>query len=158
MIFTCPAIYTKTDLSLKDKCKLLLSLLNRDNLSQKYWFLPLAPSMYTSEPQYLNYLEKDPLRLKEVTTSFLIETQFLSWRAQRSAKSMMLPFLLLQAGDDQIVDIERVDKWYRNVSSTDKAMHLFPTAFHSIDFDRSYFSEYTHLLSEWIFARKVASP
>ena len=153
LILICPAIYTKVDLTLITKLKIAWYLLESSNRLMQYWPLPLSPAMYTNEPEYLQFLEKDPLRLKEVTASFLIANLFLSWRAKRAAKHILLPVLIVQSGADQIVDIQRVEQWYREIASENKTMRIFPDAFHSIDFDKTWFKEYTHLLAEWLLAR-----
>ena len=113
--------------------------------------------MYTNDPQYLRFLERDPLRLKEVTASFLVATLFLTFSSRRTPKNLALPVLIVQSGADQIVDIERVEQWYRQITSDNKVMRIFPDAFHSIDFDQTWFKEYAHLLSEWLLARSIQS-
>lgn len=153
LILICPAIYTKVDLTLITKLKIAWYLLESSDRLMQYWPLPLSAAMYTNEPEYLQFLERDPLRLKEVTASFLIATLFLSWRARRACKSITLPVLIVQSGADQIVDTQRVEQWYRTIASENKTMRIFPDAFHSIDFDKAWFKEYTHLLSEWLLAR-----
>ncbi|PWT96789.1 MAG: hypothetical protein C5B53_08935 [Candidatus Melainabacteria bacterium] len=153
LVLICPALYTKVDISLLTKLRIAWQLLQASDRLLTYWPLPLSPAMYTNEPDYLQFLEKDPLRLKEVTASFLIATLFLSLRAKRAGKFISLPVLIVQSGADQIVDIERVGEWYAGMASENKTMRIFPDAFHSIDFDRTWFKEYTHLLSEWLLAR-----
>lgn len=155
LIFTCPAIYTKVDYPFMTRLKIAWSYLSDKDRSSRYWFLPLLASMYTNDPRYLSFLQMDPLRLQEVTTSFLVETMFLTWRAQRAAKSISLPVLLVQAGDDQIVDLDQIKTWYAEIASSDKTMRIFPGAYHSIDFDKDWFSEYTHLLLDWLSERSV---
>jgi acylglycerol lipase len=153
LILICPAIYTKIDLPLLTKLYIAWQLLQSSEYLLQYWPLPLSPAMYTNEPEYLRFLEKDPLRLKEVTASFLIATLFLSWRAKRAAKFLSLPVLIVQSGADQIVDVAQIEGWYSQIASENKTMRIFPDAYHSIDFDQTWFKEYAHLLAEWLLAR-----
>ena len=113
--------------------------------------------MLTDNPDYLDYLEKDPLRLTDVSTSFLVQTFLLSLKAQATAKNIKTPILILQAGADQIVDIKKLENWYEKIPITNKAMRVFPEASHSLDFDRNWFKEYTRMLCDWIAARVPVS-
>lgn len=155
LVLICPAIYTKVDLNFLTKLNIFWHLLQGSDRLLQYWPLPLRPSMYTNDPQYLQFLERDPLRLKEVTASFLVATLFLSFWSKRTPKNLRLPVLIVQSGADQIVDIQQVEQWYSQIASDDKSMRIFPDAFHSIDFDQTWFKEYAHLLSEWLLARST---
>jgi alpha-beta hydrolase superfamily lysophospholipase len=157
LILTCPAIYTKVDFDLASKIQIAAMRLIGGQKLLHYWTLPLTPSMYTNNSEYLKFIERDPLRLQEVTTSFLVETMLLSWRARRAAKKISMPVLIVQSAEDQIVDVKKIENWYGQMPSTNKTMRIFPEAYHSIDFDRAWFKEYTHLLSEWLLARSPVS-
>ncbi len=83
----------------------------------------------------------------------MVQTFFLTLHARQIAKNIKTPTLVLQAGTDEIVDIEKLENWYEKIAATDKAIHVFPEVAHSLDFDRTWFKEYTHMLSSWIAAR-----
>ncbi|HMX46107.1 MAG TPA: alpha/beta hydrolase, partial [Candidatus Obscuribacter sp.] len=69
------------------------------------------------------------------------------------ATGIEMPLLILQAGSDVIVDVEKVQGWFSKIKSGTKDMRIFPDAHHTLDFDVNWFKEYTHVLAEWILAR-----
>ncbi len=153
LILTAPAIYTHIDIPLAAKCKIAYNWLRGGDCSLKLWPLPITTSMLTNNPVYLEFLEKDPLRLKEATSSFFVQTFFLTLAARKAAKNINVPVLILQAGLDEIVDVEKLEGWYEKILAKDKGMHVFPEATHSLDFDSTWFMEYTRMLMNWIVSR-----
>ncbi len=153
LILTGPAIYTKADFPLITKLQIAFSWLLGSHALQKYWSIPLKTSMFTNDPDFINFIDNDPLHLTKATTSFFVQTFLLSRKAQQAAKFIKMPLLILQGEDDQIVDVTKLENWFEQVSSTDKALQVFPGAAHSLDFDRTWFKEYTHTLCNWILKR-----
>jgi acylglycerol lipase len=153
LVLTCPAIYTKVDFDLKTKAKIAYSWLLGSHSQLRTWTIPIRSSMFTDNNAYLEYIEKDPLRLKEATASFFVETLRMGKIAQQSASHIEMPLLILQSGNDQIVDVNSLGNWYGETKSIQKSMRIFPDAAHSIDFDATWFKDYTHLLTEWLLAR-----
>ena len=153
LVLTCPAIYSKLDFDLKKKLTIAYNHFRGDRRAMKKWEIPLTASMLTDNPVYMNYIEEDPLRLKEVTSTFFYESHKLTKLAQDACGRLSLPILILQAGADQIVDVPKVEKWLEKTKSQDKQMRIFPDASHSLDFDETWFKEYMHLVSGWLAAR-----
>lgn len=153
LVLICPALYTKVDFDLKAKLTIGYNRLMGDRRALKKWSIPVVPTMFTDNPAYLDYIEKDPLRLTEATASFFFETMRLSKLAEAAAPNIQVPLLVLQSGADQIVDVKKVEEWYDKAKSTDKTMRIFPDAYHNLDFDATWFRDYSHLLSQWILAR-----
>jgi acylglycerol lipase len=112
--------------------------------------------MFTANHEYLDYIEKDPLRLQAATSKFYFENFLLSLKAAMVARCIDLPVLLIQSGNDQIVDTKRVMRWFARVPDGRKTMREFPQALHSIDFESLLFRDYTALMVEWI--SKLAVP
>ncbi len=157
LVLTAPAIFTKVDFDRATKFKIGFAWIQGSYRLMQNWPIPLTPQMFTKNPPYLEFIEKDPLRLKEATTSFFVQSFFMGRQAERSAKFINLPVLLLQSGSDEIVDNPKVEQWYEQLKTTQKTMRIFPDADHSLDFDQTWFKEYTHLLSEWLLARTPVS-
>ncbi len=155
LIFTCPAIYARVDFPLLTKIQIALAWLLGQKL--RTWPIPLTTLMLTNNPDYLDYLQKDPLRLTSATATFFVQTFFLTLNARKAAKNIQIPTLILQSGFDEIIDIEKLENWYEEIATPEKSMHVFPEASHSLDFDSIWFKEYTHLLCNWINAKAGAS-
>ena len=153
LIFTSPAICTKVDLDFLTKCKVALAWIKGGPSREQTWPIPLKPTFFTNNPDYLRYVQDDPWRLKEASCGLFISTAIFSLLAKRTAQQITLPLLVMQSGADQIVDVARTQKWYNQVKSEDKSMHIFPGVFHSIDFDDNCFRQYTDILSRWLKSR-----
>lgn len=153
LVLTCPAIYSRLDFDMKKKLTIAFNHFMGDRRAMRKWEIPLTASMLTDNPVYMNYIEEDPLRLKEVTSTFFYESHKLTTLAQKAAPKLSLPILILQAGADQIVDVPKVEGWLEKTRSEDKSMRIFPDASHSLDFDETWFKEYMHLVSGWLLAR-----
>lgn len=157
LVLTCPAIYTKVDFDTKTKLQIALDCLRGDRLAMRTTAIPLNPGMFTDNEAYLDYLMRDPLRLLEATSRFYFESFLLGLKAQKAAQSITLPTLIIQSGNDQIVDVPAVETWYQEIKAQNKTLRIFPDASHSIDFDAVWFRDYTTVLSEWLLARTVAA-
>jgi alpha-beta hydrolase superfamily lysophospholipase len=157
LILTCPAIFTKADFPRSTKLKIFFEWIQGSYRLMQYWPIPLKTEMFTDNQPYLDFIERDPLRLTEATTSFYAETFIMGWRARRAAKHVNLPTLLLQSEKDQIVDVSKVETWHTQLKTNHKVMRVFPDASHSLDFDQNWFKEYTQLLVDWLLALPPAS-
>lgn len=153
LVFTGPAIYTRVDFPLITKAQIAFDFLLKGHFLLRYWRVPLTTSMLTNNKDFIEFLENDPLRLTRATSSFFAQTFFLTKRAQQAAKSINIPVLILQGEDDTIVDTEKLETWYEQISSKDKEIHAFPGASHSLDFDADWFKQYSHTLVEWILRK-----
>ncbi len=156
LVLTSPAIFSKVDYDLRTKIEIAINHTMGGRRALRKWALPIRPAMFTNNPEYLEFIEKDPLRLSEVTSTFLVESYKLSKLAESAAGNISIPTLILQPEADQIVDVASLKKWNDKLRSTEKSMRLFPDAFHCLDFDANWFKEYTHLVSEWLLARAPA--
>jgi alpha-beta hydrolase superfamily lysophospholipase len=154
VVLTCPAIATKVDLNLEEKMKIAYNSW-RGCGSTTQWPIPLTAEMLTNNPVYLEFIKNDPLRLTEATSQFFMETYKLGGLAKKAARKITLPLLVIQAGNDKIVDNFLVNRWYSRCASQEKELRLFPDSEHSIDFDAIWFKEYAHLLGQWLLARTL---
>lgn len=149
-----PAIFTRVDYGMSTKFQIAYnSLLGGDHGAHKRWPIPIEVDMLTNNPTYQGFIKRDSHRLTELSSGFLLEHLRLSKLAEKAAGSLELPVLALLAGADQILDLEKVQQWYARIPSPTKELRIFPDASHLLDFDSSWFKEYTHILSEWIRAQ-----
>ena len=88
LVLTCPAIFSKVDVPKRTKMQIFLDWIQGSYRLGRYWPIPLETSMFTTNPPYLEFIEKDPLRLKTATTSFFVETFIMGYLAQRAAKQI----------------------------------------------------------------------
>jgi acylglycerol lipase len=62
------------------------------------------PELATADPVWRDYLQKDPLRLRQVTARLLVASDELEARIAREARSRTTPTLLVLSGQDPLVD------------------------------------------------------
>ncbi len=96
--------------------------------------IPLEPEMFTTNPPYLQFIRNDPLSLHEVTARFYFE-QFFWDRRLLATEELQLPLLLLQAGQDPIVDGESVRLWFERLRAPAKRYVRYPEFGHILDFE-----------------------
>lgn len=152
LILSSPAIYTKVDLDFKSKLRVAAALLLGDKNPIK---IPLQVEDFTDNPSYLNYIRQDKLRLTEASPSFFFNTFLLGLKAASAAEKIHLPVLVLQSGNDSIVDLAKLQRWFMRLSSTDKEIQVYEGVKHSLDFDANP-AVYRNKLKSWIDERSFA--
>jgi acylglycerol lipase len=153
LVLISPGIFTKVDYGLSTKLQIAYNSIIGEQGRQRKWPIPLELSMFTDNPSFHGYLGRDPLRLTEATANFFVESFKLSKLAEVAAPQLQLPLLMLQAGADRIVDLEKTQAFFSKIKSSSKEMRIFPDASHCLDFDQTWFKEYVHVLSAWIMAQ-----
>jgi alpha-beta hydrolase superfamily lysophospholipase len=91
--------------------------------------------MFTQTPRFLEFIRKDPWRLREVSARFLLISRVLDWRLARRIGNLRLPILLFLAGKDPIID----NRGVRDLLSTARShvrLQLLNDAVHAIQFDQ----------------------
>jgi acylglycerol lipase len=97
--------------------------------------IPLTPELYTANPPYRDYIRADPLRLLEATTQFYWETARLDRRRDRDTPRLVLPVLLLQGEDDQMMDVPATRRWFAQLGGELTTYRAYPDAGHTLDFE-----------------------
>jgi lysophospholipase len=148
LVLITPAIKTLVDVDLITKIKIGWSWLTG---SKRRFKLPIEVDMFTDNPIYKEFIERDPLRLTEVSASFLIESLKVSKLALEAGARLQLPVLVLAAGRDRIVDVAGLEDWFERIPTADKEMYVFSWSEHCLDFDE-HVQEYARCLSKWLLA------
>jgi len=148
LILTSPGISVQVDVPPIAKLGIGLSCLIGGTAS---FDIPLTPEHFTDVPEYLEYIKNDPLRLKQATAAFFVESLKLTRDCKLASKRLHMPVLVLQSGRDAIVNVEKIKEWFNGLTATDKTMSFFTEAAHSIDFDYQA-EKYQNALSDWILA------
>jgi alpha-beta hydrolase superfamily lysophospholipase len=150
LILICPAIKTKPDLTMVDKLSIALALLSGKEALRAQLPIPLMCSMFTDNPVFLSYIDNDPLRLTSATKAFYFASFVLTLRSQSAASNIKIPTLILQSGNDAIVNVDGIESWFSQIDHYDKQLKKYSGAFHSMDFDNRHFVDYARDLSDWI--------
>lgn len=153
LVLISPALAQKVDLRLGEKVKVAVGHVAAPRLQVP---VPLTPEMFTTNPGYLQFIREDPLSLRTVTARFFFET-FLWDRTLIKQRNLPIPLLLMQSGQDPIVDQGRIRRWFDQVSSKNKQYVLYPEFGHLLDFEDERQQYWDDLLS-WLNALSDATP
>jgi alpha-beta hydrolase superfamily lysophospholipase len=133
VILITPGLRTRLSLSPSSVAALLLGLLGGGRNSIK---LPLEPEMFTDSPELLEFIRRDPLRLRRVTGRFLMASRALDRLIARRIGEIHLPILLILAGKDRIIDNEGVLEVLSHLRPGQLLLRRYEEAIHSIQFDQ----------------------
>jgi acylglycerol lipase len=153
LVLTCPAVATQVDVSLVTKLKIGLSYLTG---GRHYFDIPLRPEHFTEYSPFLAYISDDSRRLRQATARFFVQSLMLTRACRLATPKLRLPVLVLQSGCDAIVNVSRLQGWFKRIGSADKTLKIFTSAAHSLDFEPNP-TEYQRLLCDWINMRATRS-
>lgn len=140
LVLVCPAIKTKVEPTFGEKFQILLG---RIVAPQRQIRLPLTPEMFTTNPPYLRFVREDPLSLQTASARYFWETALWDrWLPRQSG--LTIPLLVMQAGNDPIVDQPAVRRWFDRAASREKRYVFYPEFGHTLDFEperRRYWGE-----------------
>jgi alpha-beta hydrolase superfamily lysophospholipase len=106
----------------------LLSLLN----AKLYFDNGVNIEYLSRDPEVVKRHREDPLRFDKATPRFA-HSGFKSVKEGWNAASLIrLPTLMLQAGDDHLVDAEKNKEWFENLASEDKTLNFYDGFYHEV--------------------------
>jgi alpha-beta hydrolase superfamily lysophospholipase len=148
LTLVAPGLFPQVDLPLREKVRVGLSILAAP---RALFNIPLNdPEMFTANPARQQFIREDPLKLTQVTTSFLMASRRLdryALSARHDARGC--PLRVLLAGQDRIIDNERTRDYVRRLRWLRRAIVEYPQAHHTLEFERdpgTYFRD----LIEWV--------
>jgi pimeloyl-ACP methyl ester carboxylesterase len=108
------------------------------------------PDLFTDVPHWRQFIDADPLRLRQATARFMLVSHLMERRLPRWAAAIRCPTLLLLADRDPIVDNERVVSLLtRRMPAGRLTVRRFMSAVHTLEFVSDP-SEYFRTLMEWV--------
>jgi len=119
--------------------------------------IPLTPELYTTTPQYLDFIRADRLRLLTATAQFFWETARLDRRRRDASARLQLPLLVLQGEDDAMMDVPKTREWFRALGVADKTYVAYPGAGHTLDFEPDR-TQYLDDMLAWLSTRAAYEP
>jgi alpha-beta hydrolase superfamily lysophospholipase len=97
--------------------------------------IPLeAPSLFTDNPQFQDFIADDPLALHTVSSSLLNAGRDLDEILQSGLSEFHRPVLVMLAGGDQIIDNGATRKWLQKQALPDLKIIEWPNARHTLEF------------------------
>jgi acylglycerol lipase len=105
LVLITPGIRALVDVSLFTKLKILVA---SQVQPLEPIAIPIKPEMFTSNPQNLEFIHRDPLRLRQATARFFIESRRLDGYIDDQMSTLRLPVQLFLAGKDRLIDNDGV--------------------------------------------------
>ncbi len=148
-----PGLVPRVNLTLPQK---LAVLFRHGSAPRAQLPIPLTPDLYTSTPEYREFIRADPYRLLTASTSFFWATSRLDRERADITPRLSLPLLLQMGAADEMMDVDATRTWFDSVPSAEKAIIIYPAGGHTLDFEWDP-SRYRNDLVDWLLAR-TATP
>jgi alpha-beta hydrolase superfamily lysophospholipase len=118
--------------------------------------IPLQPaSLFTDAPRWREYVDHDPIALRDISLRFAREDRRMTRLARASASYLHMPLLMMLGGRDRIVANRRTRAFLSRTSAVHKTLIEYPNAAHTLEFEPdplTYFAD----LAEWLGRTIVA--
>jgi alpha-beta hydrolase superfamily lysophospholipase len=132
LVLITPGIRALVDVSLLTKIRIFIfSVLQPTEPIA----IPITPEMFTITPRYLDYITRDPLRLKYATARFLIESRRLDGYIDDLISNLRVPVQLFLAGGDTLIDNNGVRRVLERAAETELELRMYEDQTHSIQLD-----------------------
>jgi len=146
-----PGLFPVIDLNTSEKFQVAMAMVNDRH---RYFDIPLNdPSFFTANPDWIRFVENDPLMLRQVSASFLLVTRRLDRVVKRFDRSGFSGTIhLMLAGHDRIIHNDRTRAWVRDLPLDDVCVTEYPEAHHTLEFETApepFLADQVH----WISAR-----
>jgi alpha-beta hydrolase superfamily lysophospholipase len=130
LVLATPALYTRTDLPIGDKVRVLWSVLRggADRIP-----VPLSPEDFSELEPFVAFVRGDPLALRTVPARLMYEIARARRRLRAAARALRAPLFVAYAGGDVICDNPRTRRLLERVASPMQT-HTYPGAKHILEF------------------------
>lgn len=148
LILMSPSLKNRLKFSLFDKLTILLA-------PRKSFKVPIEDDMFTQNRKYLDYIGKDPARLRYVSGRFLLDVANMDRSIKHASRNIKLPTLLMLSGVDKIIDTDAVKRWFEKLPSGDKTIKVYKGYHHILTFEEKA-EEVMEDIVNWICMRAHA--
>lgn len=125
-----PALYTRTDLPVKDKLRVLWSVLGRRSDRVP---IPLSPDELSELAPFVDFVRDDPLVLRTAPARLFYEIRRARGRLRAAASALRAPLLVAMAENDPICDNTRNRRLFEQVTA-EKEIRTYSGARHILEF------------------------
>lgn len=146
LILLSPAIYRKVGFNIFMKTIAKMCHFIHPGISFK---IPIKDHMFTSNKRCIDFIRKDKMRLRALTVRFFNEILRMEEDLSPINHEISIPIAVLLAGDDEIVDNEKVKEWFRKLGSSDKTIKVFSDLRHVMPFEEDIDS-LINFITDWI--------
>ncbi len=151
LTLVAPGLFAAVDLPAREKFRVAWSLLAD---ARRPFPIPLNDArLFTHDEGWRAFVERDELRLRAVTATFLLASRRMDRAAARLADGGWRgPLHLLLAGDDRIIDNARTRAFVRALPLADRRITEYAGAAHTLEFQHDA-SAFFEDLAGWVAER-----
>jgi alpha-beta hydrolase superfamily lysophospholipase len=143
----CPGLHPRVGVSAKEKFAIAWALVTN---RRKKFPIPLSdPALFTDSPEGQAFIAADPLGLHEATAGLLAASVLIDRIVARTPPKINQAILLMQAGQDRIIDNARTFAFFKRIASADAQLIDYPEGHHTLEFDPDP-DRYAHDLANWL--------
>jgi len=131
LILTSAGMFTKVDVTLKDKLKIVYARIFQQDIQIP---VPLKPGMFSEIEEYVSYVAQDPLALSSVSARLYYEIFLVRWMVRFSKGKITMPVFMANAGDDPVSDNEKNEKFLESLPVRVKKLVRYENARHILEY------------------------
>ena len=129
----CPGLCPRVGHNFGERLRILGARLTTP---RRLFPVPLSdPQLFTATPRWQEFIRDDPLSVRQATARFFVESVRLDLYLNFVVSRVRMPVLLLLAEHDQIIDNARTRAFVERFPSTDKEVHEYAGAHHTLEFE-----------------------
>jgi len=152
LILLSPAIYRKVNFNLCIKAVVRACFFIDPGICFK---IPIKDNMFTPNRRYLDFIGKDPMRLRSLTVRFFNEILRMERELSTTNHEIDAPVAVLLAGHDEIVDNKKVQEWFKRLRSKDKTIETFSGFHHVMPFEDDV-TPLIDFITNWVGERELS--
>ena len=152
LMLITPGLASKVDFSTREKLDIFFSSLFA---ARRKFKIPIEePEMFTANPQKIEYIKADGLRLKEATARFFAESVKLDLFLRKRIHLLRKPLFLMLAGIDPIIDNQRIISLVEQIPADEKKIKVYAHYHHTLEFEENP-QEFLEDLAAWVEAHSA---
>lgn len=130
LVLATPALYTRSDLPIRDKARVLWSVVSGRGRRVP---VPIAPDEFSDLAPFVAFVRSDPLALRTAPARLMYEVARARRRLRPAARALRAPLFVAYAGNDVICDNPRNRRLLAHVASPTE-VRTYPGARHILEF------------------------
>jgi alpha-beta hydrolase superfamily lysophospholipase len=127
-----PGLFPIIDVSAAEKFNIGWSMVSNP---ERHFDIPLNdPELFTSDPEWIEYVCNDPLQLHQATAAFFLASRRMDRTARKLGASPPVPVHLFLAREERIIDNEHTRRFIRDTNWPDIRITTYDNARHTLEF------------------------
>lgn len=132
LVLVTPGIKPKIDLPPWEKLAVAIEMLVAPD---RRHHIPIEPEMFTTTPRHLDFIRRDPLRLRSVSAAFLWQSRRLDRLLARPRRPPHPRTLVFLAGRDRIIDNHATRRFFGRQEDREVTIVEYADQTHSLQLD-----------------------